>query len=119
MSYTTQDLKDIADKNLEYEYSETGGLYLPRTVTSSWRIIPPVHSDSTTMKMIHRLNSQGSLFYFATQVLGKTRFQKNPDPAANLHYQMCKVVEKDGIKEVIEIPRGHFKSTVFTECYSM
>jgi len=27
------------------------------------------------------------------------------------------VVMKDGLKEVIEIPRDHFKSTVYSECF--
>ena len=119
MSYTTGDLQEIVEKSLEYEFNETGGLYLPRSVTSSWRIIPPIHSDENTLRTIHRLNSLGSLFYFATRVLGKNRFQQNPNPDQNLHFQMCKVVEKDGVKEVIEIPRGHYKSTVYTECYSI
>lgn len=118
MSYTQQDLKDVLDKANEYAYSETGGLYLPRTVTNSWQIIPPVHSDPKTLRIIHRLNAQGSFYYHATQIMGKKKFQKNPNPAQNLHYQMCLAVEKDGLKEVIEIPRDHFKSTVYSECYT-
>lgn len=117
MSYTTQDLKDIRDKEEEYEYSETGGLYIPRSVTNSWRILPPIHSDEKTLRVVNRLNSLGSFYYHAVVTLGKNKFQKNPSQDANLHYQMCKVVEKDGLKEVIEIPRDHFKSTVYSECY--
>lgn len=119
MAYTIQDLKDVRDINLEFEYSETGGLYLPPSVTRCYKVIPPIHPDPNTMRVIHRMNSFGSLFYFATQVLGKNRFQTNPDPTKNLHFQMCQVVEKDGLKEVIEIPRGHYKSTVYSECYSI
>lgn len=117
MSYTQQDLKDVFDKADEYEYNETGGLYLPRSVTNSWRVIPPVHQDEKTLRTIHRLNALGSFYYHATIVLGKHKFQKNTDQNLNLHYQMCKVVEKDGLKEVIEIPRDHFKSTVYSECF--
>lgn len=117
MSYTAQDLKDILDKEEEYQYSETGGLYLPRSVTNSWRVIPPVATDAKTLKVVHRLNSLGSFYYHSVVVLQKTKFQKNPDPDLNLHLQMCRVVEKDGLKEVIEIPRDHFKSTVYSECY--
>ena len=117
MSYTEQDLKDVLDKQLEYEYSETGGLYLPPSVTRCYKIIPPTHPDQNTMRVIHRMNCFGSLFYHATQVLGKKKFQQNPDPVKNLHYQMCRVVEKDGLKEVIEIPRDHYKSTVYSEAY--
>lgn len=119
MSYTQKDLQDVLDSSNEYAYSETGGLYLPREVTNSWVVIPPTHSDEKTMRTIHRLNSLGSLYYFATVVLGKHKFQRNPIAEQNLHYQMCRVVEKDGLKEVIEIPRDHFKSTVYSECYPM
>jgi len=63
------------------------------------------------------LNSQGSMFYHATVLLGKHKFQKNPIQSQNLHYQMCRVAEKDGLKEVIEIPRDHFKSTVYSEVF--
>lgn len=117
MSYTQKDLQDALDKSNEFAYSETGGLYLPRSVTNSWQVIPPIHNDEKTLRVIHRLNALGSFYYHATQILGKTKFQKNPDPLLNLHYQMCKVVEKDGLKEVIEIPRDHFKSTVYSECF--
>jgi len=119
MSYTQKDLQDVLDKSDEYAYSETGGLYLPRTVTNSWNIIPPTHPDEKTLRVIHRINSLGSLYYFATVVLKKHKFQSNSNSQLNLHYQMCKVVEKDGLKEVIEIPRDHFKSTVYSECYPM
>lgn len=119
MSYTQQDLRDVTNKNAEYEWNETGGLYLPPSVTRCYKVIPPIHSDAETLRIIHRMNAFGSLYYFATQILGKDRFQTNPDPVKNLHYQMCRVVEKDGLKEVIEIPRGHYKSTVYSECYSL
>jgi len=119
MSYTQKDLQDVLDKSDEFAYSETGGLYLPSSVTRSWNIIPPSHPDDKTLRVIHRLNSLGSLYYFATVVLKKRKFQKNPIAEQNLHYQMCKVVEKDGLKEVIEIPRDHFKSTVYSEVYPM
>lgn len=117
MSYTQQDLQDVLDKSNEFAYSETGGLYLPDSVTKSWKVLPPTSGDEKTLRVLHRLNSLGSLYYFATVVLGKNKFQKNPDSTKNLHYQMCRVVEKDGLKEVIEIPRDHFKSTVYSECY--
>lgn len=117
MSYTQKDLQDVLDSSNEFAYSETGGLYLPSNVTRSWKVLPPTHSDEKTLRTIHRLNSLGSLYYHATVTLGKTKFQRNPDPVLNMHYQMCRVVEKDGLKEVIEIPRDHFKSTVYSECY--
>jgi hypothetical protein len=41
--------------------------------------------------------------------------QTNPNRAKNLHFQMCRSIEKDGIQDVFEIPRDHFKSTIFSE----
>lgn len=119
MAYTKQDLLDILDKQSEEEYDAAGGIYLPYSVTRSYNIIPPIATDQKTLRIIHRLNALGSLYYFATQILGKNRFQTNPDQLKNLHYQMCRVVEKDGLKEVIEIPRDHYKSTVYSECFAM
>jgi len=116
MAYSVQDLHLINEDQL---VSETGALYLPNAVTQSWRIIPqPLAGSSEDLfKQVHRLNSLGSFFYFSKVVLGKKRFQTNPDPIKNLHFQMCRVVEKDGLKEVIEIPRDHFKSSVYSECF--
>jgi hypothetical protein len=117
LSYELREIKNLVDKEHDFAYSDTNGLYLPRAITNSWRMIPPTHSDDKTLRVIHRLNALGSLYYHATVVLGKHKFQKNPNRDQNLHYQMCHVVEKDGLKEVIEIPRDHFKSTVYSECY--
>lgn len=92
--------------------------YLPRSVTNCWQVIPTTgKEDSDTLQDIHRMNSFGSLYYLAVVILQKTRFQTNPDHIKNLHWQMCRVVEKDCLKEVIEIPRDHFKSSVYSECY--
>ena len=119
MSYTQKDLQDVLDKSNDFVYSDTGGLYLPPSVTRAYNVLAPIHPDEATLKVINRLNCLGSLYYFATVVLGKHKFQVNTDQTKNLHYQMCRVVEKDGLKEVIEIPRDHFKSTVYSECYPM
>jgi hypothetical protein len=119
MSYTQKDLQDVLDKSNEYAYSETGGLYLPASVTKSWQVLNPIHPDEKTRRTLHRLNTLGSFYYLCTVVLKKNKFQQNPNPDLNLHFQMCRVVEKDGLKEVIEIPRDHFKSTVYSECYPM
>jgi hypothetical protein len=117
MSYSQKQIAEALKIQDDYAYSETGGLLIPRSITNSWRVIPPAHSDDKTLRIIHRLNSLGSLYYHSTIVLGKHKFQSNPIRERNLHYQMCQVVEKDGIKDVIEIPRDHFKSTVYSECY--
>jgi hypothetical protein len=117
MAYATADIQDILDEEQERdEQASRADIYTPRVVSNSYKIIPPVATDPTTLKAIHRMNSLGSLYYFATVVLGKKKFQTNPDPRKNLHLQMCKVVEKDGLQDVIEIPRDHFKSSVYSEC---
>jgi hypothetical protein len=90
--------------------------YLPRSVTNCWQVIPlSGKEDANTVRDIHRLNSQGSLYYHLKLILGKKRLQNNPIHSQNLHYLMCQTVEKDGLKEVIEIPRAHFKSTIYSE----
>lgn len=100
-----------------YEQDELGGRYIPRSAINSWRIIPTLHLQDKAKRSAMRLNAQANLFYFAVQVLHKKKFQLNPDLKKNLHFQMCMVVMKDGLKEVIEIPRDHFKSTVYSECF--
>jgi hypothetical protein len=102
----------------EFEYDELGGRYVPRSTINSWKIIPTTFiQDQKSKHAAFRLNAQANLFYFAVQVLHKKKFQLNPDLKKNLHFQMCMVVMKDGLKEVIEIPRDHFKSTVYSECF--
>jgi hypothetical protein len=121
MAYTTQDVLDVIDAQEAIAYSEQQRdlIYTPRAVSNSYKIIPAIATDPDTEKAIHRLNSLGSLYYFATVVLHKNKFQTNPNLSQNLHYQMCKVVEKDGLQDVIEIPRDHFKSSVYSECLPM
>lgn len=115
MAYTASDIKDVVEL-VDEIYP---GTYSPRSICNSYKVIPPIAKDEATLRAIHRMNSLGSLFYFATVVLHKSKFQVNPDPNKNLHLQMCKVVEKDGLQDVIEIPRDHFKSSVYSECLPM
>jgi len=101
-----------------YKIGVLGEAYIPRSVINSFRLIPVVKEwDDKQKKLAYRLNSFANLFYFSTVVLKKNKFQTNPDPRKNLHLQMCLTVMKDGLKEVIEIPRDHFKSTVYSECF--
>jgi hypothetical protein len=94
--------------------------YTSRSVSNSFEPIPVSDLfDQKTQKAIHRVNSFGSLYYFATVVLRRNKMQVNPNRRANLHYQMCKAVEKDGIQDVIEIPRDHLKSTIYSEVLPM
>lgn len=125
MAYSIEDVAGLIDEDKEKELraeQEKNAIYTPRRVSYSYRIIPlpPAGTvDQETYRIIHRLNALGSLYYFATVVLHKNKFQKNLDIRKNLHLLMCKVVEKDGLQEVIEIPRDHFKSSVYSECLAM
>ena len=92
---------------------------IPRSVINTWRLIPTTSLSGEAKRLAIRFNSFGSMFYFGVRVLGKKKFQLNPDPAKNLHLQMCQVVEKDRLKEVIEIPRDHYKSTTYSEILPM
>jgi hypothetical protein len=72
-----------------------------------WQLIP-VTEDMTPDLQVKaiRLNSFGSLFYFAKIVLGYTRL------STNLHAYMCKELERESLRISMEIPRAHFKTTV-------
>lgn len=111
-------LNDSLRVEEQYEYDELGGKFIPRAIINSWKLIPTAGlQDQKSKRLAYRLNSQANLFYFAVQVLRKNKFQLCQDLRKNLHFQMCMVVMKDGLKEVIEIPRDHFKSTVYSECF--
>lgn len=113
-----KNLRGQVIKDEDYEYDKLGAKHIPRQTVNSWRLIPTIAiTDSSAKAAALRLNSFANLFYLAVQVLHKRKFQLNPDLKRNLHYQMCMVVMKDGLKEVIEIPRDHFKSTVYSECF--
>src|SRR5215475_5748189 len=124
MSYTLEDVsKMVSDDELgtrPERLATSDGRYMPRAVTSSFIPIPISDKfDTKTQKAIHRINGFGSLFYFCSVILRRTKMQTNADRAANLHYQMCKAVEKDGVQDVIEIPRDHFKTTIYSEGFPM
>jgi hypothetical protein len=56
------------------------------------------------------------LYYLTTVVLRRNKLSRNLDRRKNLHYQMCLLIMKDSLKEGIEIPRDHLKSTIYSEC---
>jgi phage terminase large subunit-like protein len=56
-----------------------------------------------------RFNSLGSLYYFVKIGLQRKRLT----PA--LHFPVCSSLERDHIKDLYEMPRDHFKSTICTE----
>jgi len=102
------------------EVGETGDTFVPRSTILGYNLIPTdITKDPAEKRKIYRANCLMDLYYFSVWCLGKNRFSKNPDKRKNLHYQMCLTVMKDGLKEVIEIPRDHFKSSVYSECFSI
>lgn len=52
-----------------------------------------------------RLNSLGSLFFFAYTILGKKRLSK-------IHSEWCQSLEREDLHLVMECPMGHFKTTL-------
>lgn len=120
MSYTAADLKNLMTAEDDLIVDQTGGYIISPRIIASWNLLPVSNSlNITSRSALMRLNCLADLFYFAVTVLKKTKFQLNPDLSQNLHYMMCGCVMKDGLKEVIEIPRDHFKSSVFSECFAI
>jgi hypothetical protein len=76
---------------------------------SHWKLIDPTGLTPKAQTVIHRLNGFGSLYYFAKVVLRKHRLRDY------LHKDICELFECTHLKEVIEIPRDHFKSTIGSE----
>ena len=60
-----------------------------------------------------RLNSLGSLYYFAKFVLKRNRLSES------LHHNIAKSLEREHLHLVLEIPRDHLKTTLVTEALSM
>lgn len=113
-----QNAIDDIKRELDYEYNDLGASVVPRRIVSGWRFLSTQGIvDSQTLRMAHRLNGLANFYYFVIQILKKNRVQRNTDFRKNLHYQMCLAVMKDGLKEVIEIPRDHYKSTIYSESY--
>lgn len=85
------------------------------SIIQSYKIIPVSKITSPKHRLkAHRLNALGSLYYFIKVVLRRRRL--NPfDRPDHIHVDMCRLVERTILKEVIEIPRDHFKSTIYSE----
>jgi hypothetical protein len=60
-----------------------------------------------------RLNSFGSLYYFSKNVLKRRKLTNS------LHKNICDSLESEKIKDVYEIPRDHYKTTLCTESLPM
>lgn len=70
-----------------------------------WKPLAVPTDNEQAYKDARRLNSLGSLFYFAYSILRKKRL-------ALLHWQMCESLEREDLHLVLEEPMGHFKTTV-------
>jgi len=77
-----------------------------------WKPLPIPEKNPESYYQAIRLNALGSLFFFVKFVLGKHRL-------ARLHYEMCMSLETEDLHLVLEMPMGHFKTTVGTEGLSM
>jgi len=60
-----------------------------------------------------RINSLGSLYYFIKNTLKRRRL------VDHLHKPWCISLERDHLKDVYELPRDHFKSTICSEGFPM
>lgn len=71
-------------------------------------VVNGVADDYQVMRRM-RLNCLGSLFYFIRVALLRKRLTER------LHLPLCLTFEREHIKDVIEMPRDHFKSTCASE----
>ena len=117
MSYTLDDLRAMAATSDDYIADSIGGIYVSKKVINSWKLLsfdtPGISKEAQRIAL--RLNSFANLFYLSKMILRFNKIQMNPDITKNLHWMMCEAVMKDGLKEVIEIPRDHYKSTIYSQ----
>ena len=114
---TVQTLRDTMRAVASMEIDELGGTVVPREIILNHKLFPVHMMTGEAKQVAYRHNSFVDMYFFGKTVLGKTRLQGGIDFRNSLHYQMCLSVMKDGLKEVIEIPRDHFKSTVYSEIF--
>lgn len=110
----TQGMRAAMRAALGFDLSELGATVVPRNEILNYKLFPAHLLTGEAKKLAYKVNSLVDLYYFSTTILKKNRFQRGDK---SLHYQMCLSVMKDGLKEVIEIPRDHYKSTVYSECF--
>jgi hypothetical protein len=71
-----------------------------------WTILPVGNLYPATQNLAHRLNALGDNFYFIKIVLRKRRLSNT------FHRQYCDELMCWSLKEVFEVPRDHFKTTI-------
>lgn len=72
----------------------------------TWQYLPTQNASLKTKMLMHRLNSLGDLFYFIKFTLRKNRLSNN------FHKYYCDQLMCWSLKEVWEVPRDHFKTTI-------
>jgi hypothetical protein len=119
--YLHQDLRTLAESEDEYISDSIGGMFISRKIINSWRFLPFNKPGMTAeaKRLALRLNAFADLYFFARVILNFDKIQTTTDLANNLHWNMCSAVMKDGLKEVIEIPRDHYKSTIYSQAFPM
>lgn len=81
--------------------------YVQETKPSKWQeIIIYEDASEAAKKTAIRLNALASLYYFSRNVLGHLRL------SPNLHGYICRELERDSLRLVMEIPRDHFKTSL-------
>lgn len=79
-----------------------------------WRLIDTSKLQSDKEKRIaYRLNSLGSFYFFSKVTLHHNRF------ADHFHQPIGESIESYHLQKIIEVPRDHFKTTLFSESAPM
>lgn len=100
----TLSLEELAESTAEFQN---------QSFANQWRLIPVSNLTPKSQDIAHRLNGLGSSYYFGKIILRKHRLVEH------LHKMMLDIIEQDYLKEVIEWPRGHFKTTCYSEIAPM
>lgn len=79
------------------------------TQSGTFKPLPIVGLKGIEFRRALRTNCLGSLFYFIKVGLRRKRL------VDHLHEPLCTFLERDHLKDVIEWPRDHFKSTIGSE----
>src|SRR5882724_12945622 len=93
----------IAEQQLEEQLSQSVGL------EGTFKTLPVTGLLGKAWTTAMRLNSLGSLYFFIKTTLRRKRLTEN------LHKPICVSLEREHIKDVYELPRDHFKSTICGE----
>ena len=102
-----------------FDIGDLGQSVVPRDTILNYKLLPLDGLPASLKPLIYRANSLMDMYFFGTVVLGRNKLSKNPDKRKNLHYIMCLQVMKDGLKEGIEIPRDHLKTTIYVEIFGI